>query len=86
MEPVPGAISQLKAAKGQLEAVLRMAEEGRYCVDISKQILAVQALLRKANLAILDGHIKHCVREAIEAGQGEEKLAEVMDIIEKYSR
>lgn len=80
------AISHLKAAKGQLEAVLRMAEDGRYCVDISKQILAVQALLKKANLAILDGHIKHCVKEAFASGHGDEKVEEVMAIIEKYTR
>lgn len=84
--PDKAVLTQIRAARGQLEAVLRMVEEDRYCVDISKQILAVQALLKKANLMVLDGHIRHCVREAFETGNGDEKVSEVMEIIEKYSR
>ncbi|MEA4987492.1 MAG: metal-sensing transcriptional repressor, partial [Anaerovorax sp.] len=37
----------LKTAKGQLEGILKMVEEDRYCVDISNQILATQAILNK---------------------------------------
>ena len=48
----------LKTSKGQLEGIIKMVEDDRYCVDISKQILAVQALLRKINLKILEKHKK----------------------------
>ena len=39
----------LLTARGQMDAVIRMMEEGRYCVDISNQLLAIDALIRKAN-------------------------------------
>lgn len=38
----------LKTSKGQLEGIIKMVEDDRYCVDISKQLLAVQALLKKS--------------------------------------
>jgi len=49
------ALNLLKTARGQIDGIIRMIEEDRYCVDISKQILAAQALLKKSNLEILRG-------------------------------
>lgn len=79
-------INLLKTSKGQIEAIIKMMEEGRYCVDISKQILAVQAQLKKANLQIIDQHIKHCVKQAFLEGHGDEKVDEVIEIIDKYAK
>lgn len=76
----------LKTSKGQLEGIIKMVENDRYCVDISKQILAVQALLKKINLKILEGHIKSCVRQAFIEGNEDEKIREVIDIIGKYTK
>ena len=59
---------KLKVARGQIDAVLRMVEEDRYCVDISNQILATQALLRGVNQQILEAHIRMCVKDALESG------------------
>ena len=39
-------LNLLKTSKGQIDGIIRMVEEDRYCVDISKQILSVQALLK----------------------------------------
>jgi DNA-binding FrmR family transcriptional regulator len=79
-------INLLKTSRGQMEGIIKMLEEGRYCVDISKQILSVQALLKKANLKIIDQHIKHCVRQAFAEGNGDEKVNEVMELLDKYAR
>ena len=49
---------KLKIARGQLDGILQMVNEDRYCVDISNQILATQALLRSANQQILQAHIR----------------------------
>lgn len=76
----------LKTAKGQLEGILRMVEEDRYCVDISKQILSVTAILKKANHKTIDQHIRHCVSDAIKEGSGSEKITEIMDLIETYAK
>ncbi len=79
-------LNLLKTSRGQIDGIIKMVEDDRYCVDISKQILAVQALLKKANLNIIDQHIKHCVRQAFTEGHGEEKVNEIMELIDKYAK
>ena len=54
----------LKTARGQIDGILRMIEDDRYCIDISTQLMATQALLNKANKEILAEHMRHCVNEA----------------------
>lgn len=76
----------LKTAKGQIEGVLNMIEDDRYCVDICNQILAVQSLLKKANKEILQSHMNSCVREAFENGNGEERINEILTILDKISK
>ncbi len=79
---------KLKTARGQIDGILKMIEEDRYCVDVSNQILAVLGLLKKANNDILGGHLRSCVKEAILEGEdaGEEKIEEVMKVLEKYNK
>ncbi|WP_058953453.1 metal-sensing transcriptional repressor [Clostridium tyrobutyricum] len=77
------ALVSLKTSKGQIEGIIKMIEEGRYCVDISNQIIAAQALLKKANMLILKQHIHHCVKEAVIHDKGKEKIDEIIDILEK---
>ena len=77
-------INILKTSRGQIDAVIRMAEEGRYCVDILNQILATQALLKKANLKILEDHIRGCVKNSFENGDSNSKIDEVIEIIDTY--
>ncbi|QGU95992.1 metal-sensing transcriptional repressor [Clostridium bovifaecis] len=77
------ALNSLKTAKGQIEGIIKMIEEERYCVDISNQIIAAQALLKKANILILKQHIHHCVKDAVRQDSGEEKIDEIISILEK---
>lgn len=79
------ALLALKTARGQVEATINMVEEGRYCVDISNQIIAAQGLLKKANLLILRQHMNHCVKEAFEHDKGDEKINEIIDILSKIT-
>jgi len=78
------ALLSIKTARGQIDGIVRMIEDDRYCIDVSKQILAAASLLRKANLEILRGHVRTCVKDAIDKGKGEEKIEEIFTIIEKY--
>lgn len=57
---------KLKIARGQIDGILQMIEEDRYCVDISTQLQSVQALLKSVNQQILQAHIRNCVREALQ--------------------
>lgn len=77
------AVKVLKIAKGQIEATIKMIEEERYCVDISNQIIASQSLLKKANMLILRQHMSHCVMEAFEQDNSDEKIDEVMKLLSK---
>ncbi len=80
------ALNMLKTAKGQISKVVDMMEDERYCVDVSTQILAVQGLLKKANMLILEQHMNHCVKEAFETGNGEEKVGEIMKLLDTYTK
>lgn len=77
------AIQYLKTSRGQIEGIIKMIEDERYCVDISNQIIAAQAILKKANLVILKRHLEHCVKDACEEGNGEEKIEEIVNILDK---
>ncbi len=78
------ALTLLKTSRGQIDAVINMIEDDRYCVDVSNQILAARGLLQKANLQILEQHIKHCVKDDILEGKGDEKIEEILSILSKY--
>jgi DNA-binding FrmR family transcriptional regulator len=74
----------LKTARGQIDAIIRMVEGDRYCIDVSRQVLASIALLKKANMVILKQHMNTCVKEAIHTDKGAEKIDEITLILEKY--
>lgn len=71
----------IKTAKGQLDGILKMIEEDRYCIDISNQLLATEAILKKANNEVIKGHIKGCMMDAMQNGNEEEKIEELMCVI-----
>jgi len=73
----------LKTAKGQMDGILKMMEEDRYCMDISNQLLAVSAIIKKANKEVLRGHMKSCIRDAMIEGNEEDKINELMEVIDK---
>ncbi len=75
---------RLKSAKGHLEGILRMLEdEGIYCVDVLKQVKAVQGALSKVNEAVLRSHIKDHVATAAVRGDAERIVEELMEAL-KY--
>ena len=77
------ALQALKTSKGQIEGIIKMIEEGRYCLDVSNQIIAAQSLLKKANLLILKQHLSHCVKAAVLSDNGEEKIDEIIGLLSK---
>ena len=78
------AVDLLKTARGQIDGIMKMVEEDRYCIDVSKQVLATVALLKKANIVILKQHMNTCVKDAIRTNNGTEKIDEITMILEKY--
>ncbi|ABV66754.1 MULTISPECIES: metal-sensing transcriptional repressor [Arcobacteraceae] len=77
------AVQALKTAKGQIEGIIKMLEDGRYCIDVSNQIFAVSSLVKKANLLILKQHMNHCVLEAVNSGDANNKIDEITQVLSK---
>ena len=75
----------LKTARGQIDGILKMIEEDRYCMDISNQVMATEAILRRANKEIIRAHMKGCIAYAIASENGDEKIDELMNILDKFS-
>ncbi len=73
----------LKTARGQIDGIIRMVEEDRYCMDISQQVTATDALLRRANREILTAHLKHCVEHASSDTERAQKIDELVAALGK---
>lgn len=75
----------LKTARGQIDGILKMVEEDRYCLDVSNQLMATQSILRKANRMVLCSHMDCCVRQAVESGDPDTKVDELIALLDKLS-
>ena len=72
----------LTIARGQLDGIIKMIDDDRYCLDVSDQLMATRALLKKTNNLILKNHIDYCVKDAIKNGD-DNKIDEVIKALEK---
>ena len=61
-------LKRLARIEGQVRGLQRMINEDTYCIDVLTQINSVSAALRGVAVGLLDEHVRHCVREAAEAG------------------
>ena len=78
------ALNRLKTVRGHLDGIVRMLESDAYCVDVMKQISAVQSALERTNRVMLHNHLETCFSEAVVGGQGEKAIAELVDAL-KFS-
>ena len=74
-------IARLKTARGHLEGVLRMVDDGAYCPDVMKQLAAVQGLLEAASRTVLRNHLETCVADAVRAGRTDQVVDELMETL-----
>ena len=82
-------IKRLHRIEGQVRGIERMVEEERYCIDILTQIAAVSTALESLSVKLLEGHVRHCVADAIAAGDAEaaaEKGEELLAAVQRFSR
>ena len=77
---------QLKIAKGQIDGIIKMIDEDRYCIDIYNQINATRAILAKVNKEILNAHLSTCVVNSVKEGDASAKLKEMSKILDKIVR
>jgi DNA-binding FrmR family transcriptional regulator len=81
----PDVLNRLKTARGHLDAIVRMAEDGTYCPDLMKQLSAVQGALERASRQVLRNHLETCVAAAMQAGRTAEIVDELMEAL-RYDR
>ncbi len=74
-------LNRLKTARGHLDAVVRMVEEGAYCPDVMKQLSAVQGSLERASRLVLRNHLETCVATAMRDGRTAQVVDELMEAL-----
>lgn len=72
----------LKTARGQIDGILKMVEEERYCIDIVNQLLSLEAIIKKCRKQILENHLVTCVASSKDE-DFDAKLDEFVKILEK---
>lgn len=77
-------IRRLKTIEGHLRGVIRMVEEDAYCIDVIRQIQAVDAALNKVSAQILENHLNSCVITAIKGNNAKERERVVKEITEVF--
>jgi CsoR family transcriptional regulator, copper-sensing transcriptional repressor len=71
-------VLRLRRIEGQIRGLQRMVEGDKYCIDVLTQVSSVTSALKAVGVGLLDGHVRHCVTESIERGDGDEKVEELM--------
>ncbi|AYE99273.1 transcriptional regulator (plasmid) [Mycobacterium paragordonae] len=75
------ALNRLKTVRGHLEGIIRMLESDAYCVDVMKQISAVQSSLERANRVMLHNHLETCFSAEVLDGRGQVAIEELIDAL-----
>jgi CsoR family transcriptional regulator, copper-sensing transcriptional repressor len=81
----PIILKRLKTADGHLQGVIRMVENDAYCIDVIRQIQAVEASLNKITSQILEEHLNSCVITAVRGNQPKERERVLQEISEVFA-
>ncbi len=82
-------LRRLKTIEGHLRGVIRMVEQDAYCIDVIRQIQAVESALNKVSTQILENHLNSCVTTALRgnnAGERERVLKEITEVFEMSTK
>jgi len=82
-------VRRLHRIEGQVRGIERMVEDDRYCIDVLTQIAAVNTALESLAFRILDGHVNHCVADALASGDlvaAETKSKELLEAVHRFAR
>ncbi len=78
--------ARLRRIEGQVRGLQRMVDEDQYCIDILTQLNSVTAALKAVGVGLLDDHVRHCVRESLERGEGDGKVEELVSAVARVVR
>jgi DNA-binding FrmR family transcriptional regulator len=78
-------LDRLRRIEGQVRGLQRMIDEDQYCIDILTQVNSSTAALKAVGMGLLDDHVRHCVAQSIEQGDGEAKIEELMAAVTRFA-
>jgi DNA-binding FrmR family transcriptional regulator len=79
-------VRRLNYIGGHVAGIKKMVEADRYCVDILKQSYAVRKALEKVEAIILESHLKTCVVDGMNTGNGQQLIDELLDLYSQANR
>jgi CsoR family transcriptional regulator, copper-sensing transcriptional repressor len=77
---------RLRRIEGQVRGLQRLVDEDTYCIDILTQLNSVTAALKSVGLGLIDDHVRHCVRESLERGEGDAKVEELVSAVARFAK
>ncbi len=82
-------LRRLKSVEGHVRGIARMVEQDAYCIDIMRQIHAVQKALERINARVLENHLNTCVTTAVRSDDPAERervLKEIVSVFEETGK
>ncbi|MDP3941951.1 MAG: metal-sensing transcriptional repressor [bacterium] len=79
-------VHRIRIAKGHLETVLKMAEDGKYCIDVINQSRAVQNALKETDYLLLENHLQTCVVGLVQKGKAKQSVEEIMTLFRNHDK
>lgn len=77
--------ARLARIEGQVRGIRRMLAGDTYCIDVLTQLSSVTGAIRAVGLGLLDDHVRHCVRDSLVQGDGEDKVTELVVAVERFA-
>jgi DNA-binding FrmR family transcriptional regulator len=77
---------RLRRIEGQVRGLQRLVDEDTYCIDILTQLNSVTAALKAVGLGLIADHVRHCVRESLERGEGDAKVEELVSAVARFAK
>lgn len=75
---------RLRKIEGQIRGLQRMVDEDKYCIDILTQLNSATAALKAVGMGLLNDHVRSCVKDSLEHGNGDEKVEELIGAVGRF--
>ena len=76
---------RLRRVEGQIRGLQRMVEQDTYCTDILTQVNSAMAALRAVGMQLLDEHVRHCIEDSIQHGEGDRRVDELLAAVARFA-
>jgi len=76
-------LNRIKRIEGQARGIQRLVEDEAYCLDILQQVEALTAAADQVAMLLIEDHVNGCLVHAVETGQGEPYVAEMMTVVRR---